>query len=78
MAKRKIKLLDTVALLEDLPKHRLRQGEVGAVVEVLADDVFEVEFVNRSGETYAQLALTADQLIPLHTQGKSLTLPSAA
>jgi hypothetical protein len=78
MAKRKIKLLDTVALLEDLPKHGLRQGEVGVVVEALGHDAFEIEFVSHSGETYAQLALTTDQLIVLHNQGKSLTLPSAA
>ena len=51
MVKRKIRLLDTVALLEDLPERRLKRGEVGIVVEVLAPDVFEVEFCDDEGQT---------------------------
>ena len=41
MPKRKIKLLDTVALLEDLPERKLKRGEVGTVVEILAPEVYE-------------------------------------
>jgi len=44
-------LLDTVALLEDLPERRFKRGEVGTVVEVLAPDVFEVEFCDDEGQT---------------------------
>ena len=52
MPKRKIKLLETVALLEDLPERKLKRGEV-SVVEVLAPDVYEVEFCDDEGQTYA-------------------------
>ena len=61
-----IKLLDVVALSGDLPQHKLTRGQVGTVVEVLASNVFEVEFSDNQGRTYASLALEANQLIVLH------------
>jgi hypothetical protein len=45
----KIKLLDVVALTEDIPDHDLRRGQVGTVVELLAPDVYEVEFSDNAG-----------------------------
>jgi len=39
-----IQLLDVVALTEDLPRQKLHRGQVGTVVEILAPNVFEVEF----------------------------------
>ncbi len=72
MAKRRIKLLDTVALVEDLPGRKLKRGEVGTVVELLASNVYEVEFCGDEGQTYAELALRGDQLIALHNQGEVL------
>jgi hypothetical protein len=74
MARRKIKLLDTVALLEDLPERKLKRGEVGTVVEVLAPDVYEVEFCDDEGQTYAEFALRSEQLIVLHNQGETLKI----
>lgn len=63
---RKIKLLDTVALLEDLPEENLWRGQVGAVVEVYNDgEAFEVEFVDASGQTYGLLALRPEQIMLL-------------
>ena len=53
------KLLDTVALTHDLPAARLRSGDVGAVVEVLAPDAYEVEFVAASGRTQAVVTLSS-------------------
>ncbi len=41
-------------------------GQVGTVVERLTDGVFEVEFVDDEGQTYAELALPAEQLLLLH------------
>lgn len=70
--KRAINLLDTVALLEDLPERKLRAGEVGTVVELLDKNVYEVEFCTDDGETYAEFALRADQIMPLHSRGKPL------
>lgn len=74
MARTKIKLLDTVALVSDLPERKLKRGEVGTVVEILAPDVFEVEFSDDEGQTYAEFALPADQLITLHNQGEKLKI----
>ena len=61
-------LLDVVALTEDIPDHGLRRGQVGTIVEILAPDVFEVEFADNEGRTYATLALNAKQLLVLHCQ----------
>ena len=61
-----IQLLDVVALVNDLPEYKLIRGQVGAVVEVLAPEVYEVEFTDEDGRAYASLALRADQLLALH------------
>ena len=45
------KLLDVVALTEDLPRQRLRRGQVGTIVEELAPGVFEVELCDDQGRT---------------------------
>ena len=74
LRKTSIKLLDTVALLEDLPARNLKRGEVGTVVEILAPDVYEVEFCDDEGETYAELSLRGDQLVLLHNRGESLRI----
>jgi hypothetical protein len=50
-------LLETVVLNRDLPAHGLRAGDLGAVVEVYADDGVEVEFVRASGQTKALVTL---------------------
>jgi len=42
------------------------QGQVGTVVEQLDDDVFEIEFCNDEGKTYAECALKASQLMVLY------------
>ena len=59
------KLLDTVALVQDLAERNLRKGQVGTIVESLAPGVFEVEFSDNEGRTYASLALRAEQFIVL-------------
>lgn len=68
----KVKFLDTVALAEDISDRGLRRGEVGTVVEMLGPDVYEIEFSDDDGQTYAEFALRNDQLILLHNQGKGL------
>lgn len=50
-------VLDTVALTHDFPHAGLRRGDLGAIVEVLASDAMEVEFVAASGRTQALLTL---------------------
>jgi hypothetical protein len=64
----RIKLLDVVALTEDLPDRKLRRGQVGTVVERLGPGAFEVEFTDNDGRTFASLALKAGQLLVLYYQ----------
>jgi len=61
-----INLHSVVALLEDLPEHGLVRGQVGTVVESWAPGVYEVEFSDDQGRTYAMVALKAEQLMRLH------------
>ena len=63
---REPKLLDVVALVEDLPEKNLWRGLVGTVVEDLGPGVFEIEFSDKEGRTYATLAIKSDQLMVLH------------
>ena len=62
--KERIDNLEVVALMEDLPGPGLSRGQVGTVVEEAAPGVYEVEFVDAAGRTYAQLTLKAEQLMP--------------
>jgi len=55
-----------VALLEELPARGLVRGQVGTAVESWAPGVFEVEFSDDQGRTYAMVALKAEQLMRLH------------
>jgi hypothetical protein len=62
-----IKMLDVIALTVDLPEYDLWRGQVGTVVEILANgDAFEVEFSDRSGRTYESLGLLPEQVMVLH------------
>lgn len=64
--KEAIRELDVVALVRDRPERKLVAGQVGTVVEVLDTDVFEVEFSDDQGRTYAMAPLNAEDLIVLH------------
>ena len=67
MEPNKIELLDVVALTVDLPEQNLWRGQVGTVVEILADGAaFEVEFSDRQGRTYESLGLRPEQIMVLH------------
>ncbi|QLE58111.1 DUF4926 domain-containing protein [Nostoc sp. TCL26-01] len=68
------KLLDIVALTIDLPEYNLLRGQVGTVVELLANGAaFEVEFSDacgglclRNGQTYESVGLSSEQVMVLH------------
>jgi hypothetical protein len=49
--------LDVVVLDADVPAHRLRRGDLGAVVEAHQPDGLEVEFVTASGRTQALVTM---------------------
>lgn len=61
-----IKLLDVVALIEDIESEGLCRGTVGTVVELWKDGVFEVEFSDNEGKAYAFAALRPEKLMKLH------------
>ncbi|MHB8627869.1 MAG: DUF4926 domain-containing protein [Aggregatilineales bacterium] len=61
-----MKLYDMVALLEDLPAEGLKRGQVGTIVEIWQPDIYEVEFADTRGITYAMVALRSEQLITLY------------
>lgn len=63
---RELEILSMVALLENVTDHGLLRGQVGTVVERLDPGVYEVEFSDDNGRTYATLSLRADQLLQLH------------
>ncbi|MBA3805837.1 MAG: DUF4926 domain-containing protein [Acidobacteria bacterium] len=61
-----MKLLDVVALTENLQSEGLRRGEVGTVVEKWSDGVFEIEFSDDTGKAYAFAAVPAEKLMKLY------------
>jgi hypothetical protein len=63
-----IELFSVVALIEDIPSRQLSRGQVGTVVEMLSPNIYEVEFCDNEGRTYAMTPLKADQLMILHHQ----------
>lgn len=64
--KDEIKVLDVVALVEDLEPEGLRRGEVGTVVEQWKEGVFEVEFSDNSGTPYAFASVRPEQMMKLY------------
>ena len=62
----KPELFNVVALRRDLDEHELRRGQVGTIVEQLGEGVFEVEFSDNNGHTYATLGVKAENLLVLH------------
>ncbi len=63
-----IHTLDVVALTDDIPEHELRRGQVGTVIESLRSGMFEIEFIDNDGRTYATLPLKSQQLLVLYYQ----------
>ena len=61
-----IEVLSVVARLQDLPEEGLVRGQVGTVVETWEPGVYEVEFSDDNGRTYAMVALKTEQLMRLH------------
>ncbi|WP_414550414.1 DUF4926 domain-containing protein [Anabaena sp. CCY 0017] len=61
------KLLDIIALTDDIPEYNLLRGQVGTIVELLADGAaFEVEFSDKNGQIYESVGLTSAQIMVLY------------
>lgn len=56
---------DVVALLQDAAAHGLKRGQVGTIVHVHSDGLFEVEFSDDQGRMYALVSLRTAQVIVL-------------
>ena len=61
-----LKPFDVVALLSDNAAHGLARGQVGTIVEELGSGIYDVEFSDNEGRTYAQCAIPANVLLVLH------------
>lgn len=60
------KLFDVVALTTDLPEHKLKRGQVGTIVEILAGGkAFEVEFSDKHGRTFESIGVEPHQMMAL-------------
>ncbi|WP_441233257.1 DUF4926 domain-containing protein [Bradyrhizobium sp. 930_D9_N1_4] len=57
---------DVVALLANLPEHRLARGNVGTIVEELDDGTMLVEFSDDDGRPYAVAPCPRSELLTLH------------
>ncbi len=65
---------DVVALIDDLPDRGLSAGQVGTIAKVLSIDLYEVNFSDQQGQTYAMLPLHHHQLLRLkYSPDRSLT-----
>ena len=58
----RFELLETVVLKRDLPEHGLKEGDLGAVVEIYEPDGLEVEFVAALGKTQAVVTLKLEDV----------------
>ncbi|AWL98033.1 MULTISPECIES: DUF4926 domain-containing protein [Bradyrhizobium] len=58
--------LDVVALLANLPEHRLARGNVGTIVEEFDDETVLVEFSDDDGRPYAVAPCLRSELLLLH------------
>lgn len=61
-----LKLLDVVALLNEIPAEKLSKGQVGTIVEELDGGAYEVEFADKKGKAITSLALKAQDIMLLH------------
>lgn len=66
-----MKLLDVVALTRALPDLGLAAGQVGTIVEALAEGVFEVEFADLDGRAYAIAPIAATDLLVLRHEAQA-------
>ena len=63
-------MLSVVALTEDLSTKGLLRGQVGTIVEKLAPGIYEVEFSDDAGKTYAMTPVRSSLLMQLHYEPK--------
>jgi hypothetical protein len=63
-----MELFDVVALLENIPGINLKKGCLGTIVEILNDDNYLVEFIDRNGVTIALPTLKTYQIMKVYEE----------
>jgi hypothetical protein len=77
--KKIIEEFEEVALINDLPKHGLRAGDIGVVVDIHGDNAgYTLEFMTRDGTTVAVVTLNANQIRPLGEREMTQSRPLEA
>lgn len=59
-------IIDVIKLKRDIPEEKLKEGDLGTIVDVLQEKpvtVYEVEFCNDKGETITSLALEEKDML---------------
>ncbi len=63
---KKLRVLDSAALLVDKPEPGLKAGDGGTVIHVYGDgEGYEVEFTTLTGQTLGVLTLTPEEVRPV-------------
>lgn len=66
--------LDTVELTHDIKEHDLKEGNIGAIVNIYNDGkAYEVEFVAPNGRTIALLTLMPDDIRAYINKGEYIS-----
>ena len=63
--KTEIELYKVVAILKDMTEKKIKKGQVGTVVEKLDEDVYEIEFCDKSGQTVLTTSIHSEYLLVL-------------
>lgn len=69
---------DVVVLSTDLPAHGLKQGDLGAVVDIYGPDEIAVEFVTAPGRTQALVTLRVSDIREVGDDDLVSVRPSSA
>ena len=59
-------LLDVAVTVKPFPDRNLHTGQVGTLAEILADEVYEVEFSDKSGRAITECAMKESDHLLLH------------
>ena len=69
--KNEFKILDVVALKEDIPSKNLLKGFVGTIVEIFEDNTYLIEFSDKKGRVYAKEELKPNLFLKLFYEPES-------
>jgi hypothetical protein len=59
-------LHDVIATVKAFPEKNLHAGQVGTLVEILDEHIYEIEFADKSGRAITECAMNSNDLLLLH------------